>query len=235
MKEVYDKLQIFSDVTFLISIFAGLSSALSGLYLLHLWRKQSTRIMTDLPLLFGAAFVGLGFNLIVMGAMNGSIIPDTFEIFRFRTLVFISASVVPLFFAVMHIWLSRYNRYFSRVLLAIVLYWSAVSLLGPSREIIMILLIPLMLVFIAGIAVTFSITWKTGRLKEVRSDFLVISSITMILSQIVKLALNGTGLEYLADLLSASGTFIAAVGLANPWYRRSTSKTTDQQQSVTNG
>ncbi len=216
-------LQIYvGDYSYLISILAGIASALSGMYLLYLWRKQEVRILTDLPLLFGSAFVGLGLNLMFMGAMNGSIIPDTMEVFRFRTLFFISASVVPLFFAVMHIWLSRFNKYFKHILATIISYWAIVSVFVPSRELIMLLLIPLMLVFIAGIAVTFSITWKTGRLKEVRSDFLVISSIVMIISQIVKLALNGTGMGFLADLLSATGTFIGALGLANPWYRRHT-------------
>ena len=214
-------MQYILDPTFLFSIFAGLVSVIGGIYLHILWRKQRARLLTDLPLLFGATFAALGLNFIIMGLMNIGIIPDTLEVLRLRTLFVISAAVIPLVITLIHIWLSRFRKYFRHIVIAFATYWAIVSIFSPTEQILMLLLVPAMILPIIAIAVTFTITWKTGRLKEVKSELLVLSSILIGLSQVGKLVLVSIGLEFIADIMSALGTILGTIGLANPWYRRS--------------
>ncbi|MHA1929459.1 MAG: hypothetical protein ACTSV2_12865 [Candidatus Thorarchaeota archaeon] len=214
-------MQYILDATFLFSIFAGLISVIGGFYLYILWRKQRVRLVTDLPLLFGATFAALGLNFIIMGLMNIGIIPDTLEVLRLRTLFVISAAVIPLVITLIHIWLSRFKKYYTHMIIAFATYWTITTIFSPTEQILMLLLVPAMILPIIAIAVTFTITWKTGRLKEVKSEMLVVSAILIGLSQVGKLVLVSIGLEFIADILSALGTIMGTVGLANPWYRRS--------------
>ncbi len=215
-------MQNLVDISFQLSIIGGLISVLCGAYLVNLWRKQETRIITDIPLMFGGTFMAIGLNFIVMGAMNIGLIPDTMEFFRLRTLFLISGSVIPLFVAILHIWFARFRKYFPHAVVTLSGYWTIASLFGPTEQVIMLLLIPPMICTIIAVTITFGITWKTGRLKEVRSDLLVVAAILLMISQIGKLFLGTMGLEYVADLISAVGIIIGSLGLSNPWYRRRT-------------
>jgi len=85
----------------------------------------------------------------------------------------------------------------------------------------MSLLIPLLLIFSLGMLTTFGITWKTGRLKEVRSNLMMLSLAIGFISQALKLPLQSLGLDWFIVSIAAMTAVIAAVALANPWYHRS--------------
>ncbi len=212
-------MQIVLETSHLASIFAGIIAIVSASYLLNIWRKQDQRLLTDLPLFFGTSFTIIGMNMVMMGFMNMGIIPDIMPIFRLRTLFLISGSVLPLFVAILHIWFHRFRKYFKHAIGTLSAYWAIASLFGPTTEVIMILLVPVMIAIIFAVVVTFIITWRTGRLKEVRSDFIVVSGVLISMGQIGKIVLSAAGLAYIADILTAFGIIVGAIGLANPWFR----------------
>ncbi len=225
------QMQLVVEPSYLASIIAGAIASVSGIYLLNLWRTQEKRLPTDLPLFFGISFTIIGINVIMMAFMNIGVIPDTMPVFRFRTLFLVSGSVLPLFVAIFHIWFPRYKRYFKRVFALIVAYWALSALLGSTEEIIMLLLVPPMIFVIFAVVVTFIITWKTGRLREVRSELIVFSGILISIGQVGKITLAAVGMVFVADILTAVGIILGAIGLANPWYRRKGKKQTESIQS----
>jgi hypothetical protein len=100
-----------------------------------------------------------------------------------------------------------------RILALLVVYWTLVAMLAPTEESIILLVMPIILTLTIGMIVTFLITWKTGRLKEIRSDLVVLSFIFGIASQVVatQIIFNNT--------LTALATIVSTLGLTNPWRR----------------
>ena len=84
----------------------------------------------------------------------------------------------------------------------------------------MTLVIPFLLVLMIGWLVMFSITWKTGRLKEVRSDLMVFATILSIISQGGKIAMMAMGIGFVADIFTAISVITYTVAMVNPWYQR---------------
>jgi hypothetical protein len=82
----------------------------------------------------------------------------------------IGGAIVPVLGAILQIWTPSYQKYHTRTVLLLTVYWFSIALLGPSEPIIMILTIPILLIISIVMMITFIITWKTGRLKEVRSE-----------------------------------------------------------------
>jgi hypothetical protein len=129
---------------------------------------------------------------------------------------------VPVTGALLQIWASSKQKYHNKLVLALAGYWFAVALLGNSEALIMSLTIPPLLLISLAMMSTFIITWKTGRLKEVRSDLLVFSSLFMIVSQLMRVPLLSTPLFYIPDLALMGSMIFLAIGIANPWYSRET-------------
>jgi len=209
-------MQIAIEITFLSGILAGVLSLIGGIYLAYLWYNQSTRLITDLPLVFAFSFILQGVNMFMLSSMNYGILPDTLEMFKIRTFV-IGGSVFPFFTIILHIWVSKFSKYFKYVLSILITYWTAVTLFGTSTSMIMIMVLPIMMVVMFGMIFTFAITYKTGRLKEVRSGLILIAMSFMAFSQLSKVALMGLGLAFIADTATVIGTFLIVLAVANPW------------------
>ncbi|MHA1935606.1 MAG: hypothetical protein ACW97A_10005 [Candidatus Thorarchaeota archaeon] len=212
-------MQIPFEVTVLLSIAAVVIAIIMSAYLFSLWYRQENRLLTDLPLVFGIAFLSYTFNMIIQTVTQAGIVEASVSLFKLRTLS-IGATILPLLAVLMHILLPRYKHHHRRVMVLAVAYWLGVTLLGGTEELIMALLIPIGIVVIIGLIITFTITWKTGRLKEVRSDLLVVTLFLLLFSQISKIPLMNIGIGFIADLITATGTITVALALANPWYKR---------------
>ncbi|TFG08607.1 hypothetical protein EU538_06830 [Candidatus Thorarchaeota archaeon] len=212
-------MQTLLDIATTAAVGAGILSILVSMYLLGTWHRQENRIWTDLPLLFGIAFLVLGFNVVFIALQGAGILPDTMELFRIRSVI-VAGTVIPLLIAVLHIWLPRFKHRFSHIVAVVSVYWILVSFLGPSRELIMMMNIPLMLVFVTAVLATFIVTWKTNRLQEIRSDLMVLSSILLLISQVSKIVLIGLGLGFVSDGITTLGVISAAIGITNPWFDR---------------
>ena len=208
------------ELALVANLAGSLVSGLVAIYLLNLWNKQEQRLYTDLPLIFSITFIAMALNAMMQYLTIGGLLPDTMEVFRLRSII-ISGSALPLLVALLSIWLPRIEKYHTRIMIVSATYWLLVSFLGTSQSLIMSLLIPLLLVFSLGMLVTFGITWKTGRLKEVRSDLMVLSLAIGFISQALKLPLQSAGLDWLVVSIAAVTAVIAAIALANPWYHRS--------------
>jgi MFS family permease len=175
--------------------------------------------MTDLPLVFAIAFITQAFNILILTLPNVGLVEPSMILFRIRT-IFIGGSVVPILGALLQIWMPSTQRHHNRLVLLFTFYWVSVALLGPTDELIMIMCIPLMLVFGVMMMLTFIVTWRTGRLKEVRSDFMIVSVLLGMASQALRVPLMSTGLFYVPDVLLMLSMFVTAVAFANPWYNR---------------
>lgn len=203
-------MQTFPDLTITSNIVTIILSIIMATYLLMIWYKQVARLNTDLPLMFGITYVAQAVNNTIRILPMLGIVEMTMELFRFRAIVII-ATAFPMLGVVLHIWFPKYRKYHMKILAALVVYWTLVALLGPSEETIILFVMPIILVLTIGMIVTFSITWKTGRLKEVRSDLLVLSFIFGIASQLVatQVVLNNS--------LTATATVTSTLGLTTPW------------------
>lgn len=209
-------MQLTIELTFWTGILAGIIAIIGGIYLAYLWRKQSTRLMTDLPLVFAFSFILQGVNMFMLSTMNAGILPDTLEVFKMRTFV-IGGSVFPFLTIIMHIWISKYSKYFKHVISTLIVYWTIATLAGTSTAMIMILVLPIMMVVMFGMIFTFAITYKTGRLKEVRSGLILIAMAFMAFSQLTKVSLMALGISFIADTATVIGTFLIVLAVANPW------------------
>jgi hypothetical protein len=133
----------------------------------------------------------------------------------------------------LHIWLPKFAKWHLRFLVAIVFYWALVASLGPNQTSIILLTVPVLLVFTLGLIVTFAITWKTGRLKEVRSDLLVASLLLAFSTQALKVPFLIWGLDAMTYLLNVAMMILIALALVNPWYHRMESANEVTVQAVT--
>ena len=208
-------MQYLFDVHLVMSFFAGVSSVFISFYLLYRWTKYENRLLTDLPLMIGITTLLMSVNLIVVNAISAGYIPDTLEVFKWRS-VLIGGIVLPLFQLLLHIWMPKRRKYHPHLVVLLGIYWVVVSIFGPSREVIMILNIPFLLIFLIGMSITFMITWKTKRLKEIRSEFAVFGAVFIFISQVSKVWLMSFGLAYISDLFTAIGILCLAIAAANP-------------------
>ena len=207
------------DALFLFRLVAILLSVVLSLSLLYLWFRGERRMNTDLPFIFGITFLLQSVN-----ALMSLYIPEMpLDIFRIRSLLIMGTSEI-LLYTTLFIWDTRFKHRHPHILLVVGAYWSAVALLAPTAAIIMTLTIPILLTGFIGLLGTFIATWKTGRLKEIRSDLLVVSILCLIATQVLKVPLASTGLSYLPDAIVAFGIFIVILAFIIP--RRSQSNKT---------
>lgn len=201
------------DTATIASLSSAVFSIVLSVFLVGLWLRQRNHLYTDLPLLFGIMFYAQALNSIIKVLPTLGIVEASLALFRFRTLI-IFATVLPLAVVVLHVWMPRMRDRYSRILGMLTLYWVIVTLLAPTESLVMLLCIPILLVLSVAMIVTFSITWKTGRLKEVRSGLMVLAFILGFLSQLV------TSSIVLDNVLIAVSTGIMTLALINPWFRR---------------
>ena len=203
----------------LSSVLTTVLSATMSVFLGQKWYRQKVRLMTDLPLVFAISGICQALNSLILTLPNIGVLEPSLELFRLRSMV-IGGAIVPILGAMLQIWTPSYQKYHTRTVLLLTMYWFSIALLGTSEAIIMILTIPILLVISIVMMITFIITWKTGRLKEVRSELLIVSVLLMVASQILRVPLMSTSLFYIPDLLIVATMFCMVVGIANPWFSR---------------
>jgi hypothetical protein len=208
---------------------AVIISLIGGLYLIGIWRKQNTRLLTDLPLAFGVSFILHGMNLFILSSMNAGILPNSLEMFKLRTFV-IGGSLFPFILVTLNIWLSRFEKYFRHIIMSMIIYWTVVTLIGASSAMIMILVMPILLFVLFGLMFTFAVTWKTGRLKEVHCGLVLVGLLFFFVSQLGKISLLAIGMGFVADIMTVIGTTLMILGLTTPWRERTRKPTSSSQE-----
>ncbi|MGY5874196.1 MAG: hypothetical protein RTU30_00485 [Candidatus Thorarchaeota archaeon] len=195
-----------------IILFTSILSA----YLLRTWYLQENRLNTDLPLIFGVMFMGL---IAVMGLQllfRTGLVIETIELFRIRALM-VGVITLPMLVALLNIWLQRRERHHNRIIVAVFSYWMTATFLGTNSGMIIGLVSPVMLILGIAMMVTFAITWKTGRLQEIRSGLLVIGLGVTLSSQVMRVPFDTMGLGVVVDMVLAIGMIIITLALTNPW------------------
>ena len=213
---------IFSSITIVII------SAIVGTYLLRLWFKQSSRLLTDLPLVFAITAISHACQTLVVALSTLGIIEPSLDFFKLRSII-ISASIIPVLGALLQIWAPRIQKYHMRLLMGVTAYWLLVVFFGTSDSFIMTLTIPLILLVGLMMMVTFIITWKTGRLKEIRSGVMVISLPVIMASQILRVPLLETSLFYVPDILLVISLIITVFAFVKPKNKRESQKKSEEQ------
>ncbi|MHA2004712.1 MAG: hypothetical protein ACW975_08520 [Candidatus Thorarchaeota archaeon] len=212
-------MQTILDPTVISSLTTAFLSFCLSTYLYYLWRRQANRLYTDLPLMFSIIFISSAISQVLQALPLLGIIGDSVEMFRMRAFV-VLVMVIPMVVVLLSILAPRLKRHHNKITAAFAVYWIAATFLGTSREQIMTLVIPFLLVLMIGWLVMFSITWKTGRLKEVRSDLMVFATILSIISQGGKIAMMAMGIGFVADIFTAISVITYTVAMVNPWYQR---------------
>ncbi len=172
-----------------------------------------------------------GINMFLQHLPKTGLVELTLEYFRLRAMV-ILGTTLPLMVLVLNIWAFRYEKYHGRVILSLIVYWTLAVLLSPNENVIMALCIPPLLILMIVMMATFIITWKTGRLQEIRSDILVLSFIIGIVGQGLKIPLTNMGLEHVADIMTMAMMVVATIGLINPWRRREEKREMDEHHEA---
>jgi len=211
-------MQFIIDLTLFSGITASIVAAILATYLIFLWFRQENRLLTDLPLMFGIVFMAHACNQFIVLLSETGFLSTTLEVFRIRAL-FVGGIAIPLVGVLLHIWLPGIRRHHMRIIGLVTLYWVIVTLFGPTQELIMILHMPIILIFMGGMVLTFAITWKTGRLKEVRSDLMVFSAILSLIGQLSLITLTSMGFNFVSGAVMVFATLCATLALANPWYK----------------
>jgi hypothetical protein len=220
--------QIIFDLAFYSDLTVVLTAFTVSVFLYYLWYKQDNRLLTDLPLMFSIVFMAHAVKQIIITLTTIGILESTLDVFRLRGLA-VGGIALPMVGVLLHIWLPRIRKYHLRIMALVTIYWAVVALLGPSEHIIQLLHLPVIVIFMGGMVLTFTITWKTGRLKEVRSDLMVVSTLLSLIGQIAMIPLMDAGLSFVSGLIAVIATVTAAVALSNPWYRRSLIAAENQQ------
>ncbi len=197
-----------------LTIATTLVSFLVGLYLLQSWSRQEVRLYSDLPLVFGITFLSHGLNNLLRALVMDNVLPDSLWVFKIRSLV-ILGTVLPLMVALLEIWTPQYRRHHPRLIGLMTIYWVGAVFFSASQLTILLLCIPIVLTVTLLLALTFLITWKTRRLREVRSGLMVIALALISIGQIT--ATN----PIVNGLCNGLGTVTAAIALTNPWHRSS--------------
>jgi len=212
-------MQIGTDLVLLSSMATVVIAVSLSTYLGRKWLSQKVRLLTDLPLVFAIAFVGQAFNIAIVTLQHIGILPATMIFFRIRT-IGIGGSIIPIFGAILQIWAPSIQRYHNRLVYLLSLYWLGIDFFVPIETLIMSLLIPVLVILGLMMMFTFIITWRTGRLKEVRSELMVLSVLFGMASQVLRVPLLTTSLFYLPDVLLAISMVLTAIAFGNPWYNR---------------
>jgi hypothetical protein len=206
------------ELTVMMSFATMILSLILATYLISIWRGQENRLYTDLPLMLGVIFVTavLSQTMQLLGYLE--IIEITVEVFRIRSLIVLGMAL-PMLGVMLHIWMPNRQKQHNRIALAFCAYWIIAELVSPSSDMIMTLTIPPLIFLMIGWLVTFSITWKTGRLKEVRSDLMVLGTFITMIGQVGRIPFTNMGLAFLPDTLNAMGMIFFTLALINPWYK----------------
>ena len=212
-------MQVGTEFVILSGLLTITVSVAMSIFLGWKWLKQEVRLMTDLPLVFAISGICQVLNALFLTLPAIGVLEPSLELFRLRSIA-IGGAIVPVSGAMLQIWASSKAKYHNRIVLLLAIYWFTVALLGTSEALIMSLTIPPLLIISLVMMFTFIITWKTGRLKEVRSELMVITSIIMIVSQIIRVPLMSTSLFYIPDILLMVSMICLGLGIANPWYSR---------------
>ena len=208
-------MQFGTELVLYSTIATILISLIVGYYLFRLWYRQENRLMTDLPLVFAISVLSNAINMVMIMMPLVLEFTPSMEYFRVRSMV-IGASTIPMIGALFQIWLPRIKRYHNRLVLLFAAYWGTVVLLGTTESFIMMMCIPLLLVTGIVIMATFVITWKTGRLTELRSDIMIVSVMFSMGSQVFRMNLASTPLFYIPDLLFMISFILIGLGFAIP-------------------
>jgi hypothetical protein len=212
-------MQAGTDLVLVSSIATILLSAVISIYLGRQWYRQEVRLITDLPLVFAISFVSQTMNMIILTLPNLGLIAPSMGLFQIRSVI-ISGSTVPILGALLQIWAPSFQRYHNRLVYLLLIYWVSVVIFGAAEQIVMVMTIPVILILGIMMMATFVITWRTGRLKEVRSDLMIVSVLFGMASQIMRVPLISTSLFYVPDVLLTISMLVGAVALTNPWYHR---------------
>jgi hypothetical protein len=168
--------------------------------------------------MFGIVFIAHATSQAILLLSEYGYLIMTLEVFRVRALI-VGGIALPLVGVLLHIWLPRIRRHHLKIIGVITLYWVTVLLLGPTPEIIMLLHLPIIMIFMGGMVLTFAITWKTGRLKEVRSELMVFSAALSFVGQTSLVTLTAMGLAIVPAAITGIATALATLALVNPWYK----------------
>jgi signal transduction histidine kinase len=169
--------------------------------------------------MFSIIFISSAVSQVLQALPLLGVIVDSVEMFRIRAFV-VLVMVIPMVVVLLSILAPRWRKHHNKITAASAIYWIAATFLGTSREQIMTLVIPFLLVLMIGWLVMFTITWKTGRLKEVRSDLMVFATILSLISQGGKVAMMAMGIGFVADMITAISVITYTVAMVNPWYKR---------------
>jgi hypothetical protein len=213
------KMQTGTEFVLLSNFVTILVSASVGLYLLRLWLRQSNRLITDLPLVFAITTISQACQTAVLALPTMGLLEASMDLFRLRSVI-IGGSIIPLVGALLQIWAPRIQKYHNKILGAFTLYWILIAILGSTEAIIMTLTIPLIVIAGLMMMVTFIITWRTGRLKEIRSEVMIAAIPFAMVSQILRVPLMNTSLFYVPDILLALSLAITAFAFTNPWNKK---------------
>ncbi len=217
-------LQTIIDPTVISSLTTAILALCLSTYLFHLWKRQANRLYTDLPLMFSIIFISSAISQVLQALPLLGVIGDSVEMFRIRAFV-VMVMVIPMVVVLLNVMAPRLRRHHSKITAVSAIYWTAATFIGTSREQIMTLVMPLLLVLMIGWLVMFIITWKTGRLKEVRSDLMVLATLLSIVSQGGKIAMMAMGIGFVADIITAISVITYTVAMVNPWYKREQTRT----------
>ena len=212
-------MQVGADLVLVSSISTILISAVTSVYLGRQWYRQEGRLITDLPLVFAISFISQTLNMIILTLPNLGLLAPSMELFRLRSVI-ISGSTVPILGALLQIWAPSLQKYHNRFVYLLLIYWVSIALFGATEEFVMTTTIPVILILGIMMMATFVITWRTGRLIEVRSDLMIVSVLFGMASQILRVPFISTPFFYIPDVLLTISMVGTALALANPWYHR---------------
>lgn len=221
-----------SEVVFVSSAISTIVSMIAATYLIQKWYNQKARLPFDLPLMFGVVFVASAFSQFIKSSQMVGFLPATLEIFRVRSLV-IAWIFLPWALVLMRImWPSgiKWHKRLWGILTAVTV---GMSLFAPSQAMIQTYQTTWILVVILGVIITFAITWKTGRLKEVRSELVLLGSFLAIVSQIGQIMWTAVGLAWIADVITLLSITAYTLALVNPWYQSETAPLASETVYVT--
>ena len=224
-------MQVGTDLVIISGFMTIFVSLAISIFLGRKWYKQDVRLMTDLPLVFAIAMICNTLNALFLTLPSIGVLEPSLDIFRLRSIA-IGGAVVPVLGAMLQIWASKYEKYHNRIVLLITAYWFSVALLGTSEALIMSLTIPILLISSLAMMVTFAITWKTGRLKEVRSELLVISIFFVLISQVLRVPLMLTPLFYIPDAILIFSMVLLGLGFGNPWQSRDSKESSEEAEQL---
>lgn len=215
-------MQTTAEVTVYVNLVTAVLSAVLAGYVIRLWCHQENRLSTDLPLMFGITFVGQAVNNVMLALPLIGLVTASLLYFKIRAL-WIVLTVFPLLGVVVSIWLPRFRKHHNRILGVLMLYWILVVVLSTSEEMVIRLHMPVIFLLTIAMILTFTITWRTNRLKEVQSGLLVLTFVLGTIGQAVKAVL---ALDFVTQLFTAIGTILIVLALVNPWYSRSSASRT---------